>query len=227
MDIILLAGLWLPRTVWADVETELERLGHRPLSVALTGADDGSTTATLDDQVATALAAVDATERPLVVGHSAASGLAWMVADRRPDRIAGVVLVGGFPTSDGARYADFFPVVDGVMPFPGWEPFDGPDTADLDEATRRRLADLTVAVPAGVSMAEVHLGDERRHHVPTLLVCPEYTPAQVKAWIDEGDLPELAAATQLSLVDLDSGHWPMVTRPAELARLLHDATTGA
>jgi hypothetical protein len=33
-------------------------------------------------------------------------------------------------------------------------------------------------------------------------------------------VPELAKVKVLDLVDIDSGHWPMITRPAELARLL-------
>ncbi|MEX2132748.1 MAG: alpha/beta fold hydrolase, partial [Acidimicrobiia bacterium] len=72
MDIILIAGLWLPRSIWADVVAELGRLGHRALPVALPGVDDGSTTATLADQVAAALETVDGADRPMVVGHSAA-----------------------------------------------------------------------------------------------------------------------------------------------------------
>ncbi len=127
MDIILIAGLWLPRSIWADVDAELKQLGHRVLPVALPGVDDASTTATLADQVAATLAAVDAADRPMVVGHSAACTLAWMMADQRPDAIDRVVLVGGFPSDDGEAYADFFPIIDGVMAFPGWGPFEGPD----------------------------------------------------------------------------------------------------
>ena len=73
-------------------------------------------------------------------GHSAASTLAWMAADARPDKVARVVMIGGFPSDDGDAYADFFPVMDGVVPFPGWEPFDGPDSADLDEQQRKAIA---------------------------------------------------------------------------------------
>jgi pimeloyl-ACP methyl ester carboxylesterase len=40
-------------------------------------------------------------------------------------------------------------------------------------------------------------------------------------------VPELAKAKHVELVDIDSGHWPMVTRPAELARLLAAAAAGA
>ena len=75
MDIVLIAGLWLPRSIWTDVANELESHGHRPLPVALPGVDDSSTNATLADQLEAALAAVDAASRPMVVGHSAACTL--------------------------------------------------------------------------------------------------------------------------------------------------------
>jgi pimeloyl-ACP methyl ester carboxylesterase len=224
MDILLIGGLWLDTSAWDDVVPELEALGHRPVSVALPGQGDGSTSATLDDQVAAVLAAVDAASgRPLVVGHSAACTLAWLAADARPERVAGVVLVGGFPWDDGKLYADLFEITDGVMPFPGWEPFEGPDSADLSEATRTALAANAVPVPEGVARGVVHLTDERRFEVPVTVVCPEFTPAQARQWIDAGDVPELARAKHLDLVDLDSGHWPMFTRPKELATLLAEA----
>jgi pimeloyl-ACP methyl ester carboxylesterase len=220
MDIVLIAGLWLPETVWTEVGVELERLGHRPLPVSLPGVDDGSKTASLEDQLEAALEVVDAADRPVVVGHSAACALAWMVADRRPEAVERVVLIGGFPPADGETYADFFPIVDGVMGFPGWEPFEGPDAADLGESERERIAATAVPVPEGVAGGTVHLGDLRRYAVPVLLVCPEYGPDDVRAWIEAGDVPELAAAERVEFADIDSGHWPMVTRPAELAGIL-------
>ena len=221
MDIILIAGLWLDAAVWEQTAAELTTLGHHPVPVTLPGQGDGATGVTLDDQVAAVLAAVDAADgRPLVVGHSAASGLAWLAADARPDRVAAAVLVGGFPNADGEPYSPSFEIVDGGMPFPGWEPFEGPDSADLDAATRDRLAAATIPVPEAVAKARVSLRDDRRYDVPVVLVCPEYTPDQVKEWAAGGDLPELERIRNLEYVDIDSGHWPMVTRPAELARVL-------
>lgn len=223
MDILLVGGLWLTASVWDDVVPALTARGHRAVPVPLPGQDDGATSATLEDQVAAVVAAVDAAPRPWVVGHSAAATLAWLAADARPDRVAGVVLIGGFPSADGEAYADFFPVADGVMPFPGWESFEGPDSADLDEAARQALAQAAVPVPEGVARGVVHLTDDRRYDVPVVLVCPEFTPDDAKAWIGAGDVPELARATALSYVDIDSGHWPMLSAPDELARVLADA----
>lgn len=225
MDVLLISGLWLPGSIWTDTVDELAALGHRAVPVPLPGADDQSPTATLEDQVGAVLAAVDQGVRPLVVGHSAACTLAWIAADRRTDAIAGVALVGGFPASDGEPYADFFPLSDGVMPFPGWDPFEGPDARDLDEASRTHIAALTVPVPGAVANGVVRLEDERRYDVPVALVCPEYDVDQAKEWIDNGDVPELVQATRLTYLDIDSGHWPMFSRPGDLARVLHAATT--
>ena len=152
MDILLIAGLWLDGSVWDDVASELVRLGHRPVPLTLPGQGDGSTAATLDDQVAAVLAAVDSTPgSPMVVGHSAACTLAWLSADARPEKVAKVVLIGGFPTADGEPYADFFELSDGVMAFPGWGRFDGPDSVDLDEEARRRFAAAAIPVPGAVA----------------------------------------------------------------------------
>lgn len=221
MDILLIAGLWLDGSVWDDVVPALRALGHRPVPLTLPGQGDGSGSGTLDDQVAAVLAAVDsASGRPMVVGHSAACTLAWLAADARPEQVASVALIGGFPAADGAAYADFFELTDGVMPFPGWEPFEGPDSADLDEKTRERIAATAIGVPEGVARGVVRLTDERRFDVPVVLICPEFTPTQAREWIDAGDAPELAKVKHLDLVDIDSGHWPMISRPTELARLL-------
>jgi pimeloyl-ACP methyl ester carboxylesterase len=228
MDILLIAGLWLDGSAWADVVPELEALGHRPVPVTLPGQGDGSASATLDDQVAVMLAAVDsASEKPMVVGHSAACTLAWLAADARPDKVAKVALIGGFPSADGELYADFFESKDGVVPFPGWGRFEGPDSADLDEEARRAIASAAIPVPEGVTKAVVRLANERRFDVPVVLVCPEFTPAQAQEWIDSGDVPELAKAKHLDLVDIDSGHWPMISKPIELAGLLAAAAAEA
>ncbi|MBN6040132.1 alpha/beta fold hydrolase [Amycolatopsis sp. 195334CR] len=214
MEILLIPGLWLDGSAWDDVLPELTARGHHPVPLTLPGD-------TLDDHLDAVLAAL--TGPALVVGHSAASTLAWLAADARPDLVAGAVFVGGFPAHDGRAYADFFPVADGVVPFPGWEPFDGPDSADLDQAARDRFTAAAIPVPAGVTGGVVRLRDERRFDVPVTVVCPEFSPDEAREWIAAGDVPELAKAKNVRFADLDSGHWPMFTRPAELAALLAEA----
>ena len=226
MDIVLIAGMWLDGSAWDGVVPELERLAHRPVPLTLPGQGDGNAGATYDDQVAAVLSAVDAADgQVVVVGHSAACALAWVAADARPEKVAGVALIGGVPSPDGETYFGAFEPVDGVVPFPGWGPFEGPDSDDMSEEIKAAVAASAIAVPAAVTGGVVRLTNERRYDLPVTLVCPEFTPAQTKEWIEGGDVPELAKATRLEYVDIDSGHWPMFTKPTELARILADCAT--
>ncbi|HTU77027.1 MAG TPA: alpha/beta hydrolase [Trebonia sp.] len=224
MDILLIAGLWLDGSVWGEVAAQLEARGHHAVPVTLPGQGDGNPSATLADQSAAVIAAVDAAAgRPMVVGHSAACTLAWIAADARAAKVSKVALIGGFPAADGQVFFDGYPARDGAVPFPGWAEFEGPDSADLDDKTRQAIAAAAIPVPAGVTSAVVTLADQRRHDVPVVLICPEFSPAQARQWIDQGEVPELARSANVSFLDIDSGHWPMFSAPAELARLLAQA----
>lgn len=229
MDIILIAGLWLDGSAWDAVAPELARLGHRPVPLTLPGQGDGRADATLSDQLDAVVAAVDAAAGPcVVVGHSAAATLAWLAADRRPEKVAKVVLIGGFPAAEGEAYAAFFEPADGVVPFPGWAPFEGPDSADLTPERRQAIADAAIPVPAGVALAKIAYTHEDRHAAtPVVLLCPEFSPEEALGWIEEGDIAELEDVEDLELVDLDSGHWPMFSRPVDLAELIAQAATPA
>ena len=81
---------------------------------------------------------------------------------------------------------------------------------------------MAVALPEAVTKGVVHLRDERRYDVPVTMVCPEYTPAQAREWVEGGEVPELAKVKDLDYVDIDSGHWPMFSEPVELARILDE-----
>lgn len=221
MDIVLIPGLWLDGSAWDAVLPGLEAAGHRGIPVTLPGQGDGSADATLDDQLATILAAVDAAQAPvLVVGHSAASTLAWLAADRRPDAVGTVALVGGMPASDGTPYAPWFQIKEGRANFPGWEQFAGPDSDDLDDATKDQVAANAHPVPQAVVEGIVRYTNPDRATHPVVMVCPEYSPEDAKGWVAAGEIPELAVATNLSYADIDSGHWPMFSKPDDLARVL-------
>jgi pimeloyl-ACP methyl ester carboxylesterase len=219
MDILLIAGL--DGSAWDAVAARLWAAGHSPAPVTLPGQAAQPSTAALEDECAAVLATVDAAiGAVMVVGHSAACTLAWMAADARPNKVARVVLIGGFPSTDREAYADFFEIVNGFMPFPGWAPFNGADSADLNPGRKLRIASAAIPVPEAVAKGTVHLSDERRFDVPVILICPEFSPTQAKEWIDGGKVPEPSTARYVEYVDIESGHWPMFSRPAELADLL-------
>ncbi|WAL75092.1 alpha/beta hydrolase [Kitasatospora sp. YST-16] len=224
MDVLLIGGLWLDGSAWDAVLPALAERGHRPVPLTLPGQGDGRSSATLAEQLAAVVAAVDAAAgEPLVVAHSAACTLGWMAVDARPQGVAGLVLVDGFPHADGQPYAEWFPPRDGAVPFPGWEPFEGPSSADLDDELRARIAANAVPVPADVALAPVRLADERRYGVPVTMLCAEASPEDVRGWVAAGAAPEVSRMERIEYVDLDAGHWPMFSRPAELAALIDAA----
>ncbi|MFJ5880712.1 alpha/beta fold hydrolase [Kitasatospora cineracea] len=224
MDVLLIGGLWLDGSAWDAVLPALAERGHRPVPLTLPGQGDGRSSATLAEQLAAVVAAVDAAAgEPLLVAHSAACTLGWMAVDARPQGVAGLVLVDGFPHADGQVYAEWFPPRDGVVAFPGWEPFEGPSSADLDEELRARIAANAVPVPADVVLAPVRLTDERRYGVPVTMLCAEASPEDVRGWVAAGAAPEVSRMERIEYVDLDAGHWPMFSRPAELAALIDTA----
>ncbi|WP_203829618.1 alpha/beta fold hydrolase [Actinoplanes palleronii] len=215
-QLVLVGGLWLDAAAWDEVVADLTGRGRDVVAVRL----PVHAGATLTDQAAAVLAAVDAAPgRSVVVGHSAASTLAWLAADARPDRVATVAMIGGWPRAGGQTYGDFFAIKDGEMPFPGWAEFEA-DAADLDAAARAAFTAAAVAVPEHVATGVITYTDERRYDVPVVLICPEFTPEQAREWLAAGDLPELTPVKHLDTVDIDSGHWPMLTRPAELAGII-------
>jgi len=229
MHIILIPGLWLDGSSWDEVLPHLEAAGHTPHPLTLPGMesrDADRSGVTLEDHVDAVVAAIDAADPAdgpvLVVGHSAASALAFAAVDARPDRVARGVYVGGFPGADGEALVGWATPVDGEIPFPGWSEFDDADVQDLDEQTRKRFVERAIPSPGRLATDELHLTDERRYEVPATAICPEYTPEQLRAWIADGEPPvqEFARIREVDYVDLPTGHWPQLTNPRALAEAI-------
>ena len=216
MDIILVPGLWLNASTWDAVTPVLTAAGHRAVPLTLPGI-------TLDDHVRAVVDAIDEAEPPvLLVGHSAGCGIAHAALDARVDKVAAIVHVGGFPAADGEPLLDGLEAEDGEVAMPDWAAIgEEANIADMDEVAVQRLYDDAIPVPERVISDPVRLGDPRRHDVPATMVCPEYTVADLRGWVDDGDGPaELVALTRVEYVDLGGGHWPQLTQPERLADLI-------
>lgn len=228
MKIILIPGLWLDETSWHSVAPALRDAGHRVQALTLPGVGgSGADTAAIgiDDWVDAAVAAVDADDDTVVVvGHSGGGNVAWAVADRRPDRVARVVLVDTVPPFPGGSISEF-EVVDGVVPFPGWDFFDEPDVADLEAEVREREAARAKSVPARVPTDGVTLSDPRRFSVPVTVLSGSMDDAEFRGAISEwgpyGE--EFQAIADTEVVRLGTGHWPQFSQPERLAAAILDA----
>lgn len=231
MDIILIPGMWLDGSAWERVTPVLELAGHRTHPLTLPGmvaGDIDRSSITLQDHVDAVVASVDsavaaASGAPVVlVGHSAGCGVAHAAVDARPDKVGHVVHVAGFPIGDGVANPGGYPAVDGEVPFPDWSGFEEEDLADLDDAAREDLRSRAVPVPVRVHTDLQRLSDDRRYGVPITVVCTEFTSAMLRGWVDQAFEPvqELSLMEHVEYVDLPTGHWPMFTKPAELADII-------
>ena len=139
------------------------------------------------------------TGRPFVVGHSAACTLAWVAADARPDE-------GRRRRADRRvarrRRRDLRRLLRARRrrgAVPGVGAVRGPR---LRRHVRRAQGRASRPAPSPCRSASPRAPSTgpttRRHDVPLTLICPEFSPAQAQEWIDGGDVPELAEATQRS-----------------------------
>ncbi|WP_435745262.1 alpha/beta fold hydrolase [Microbacterium sp. PMB16] len=228
MNLILIPGLWLDASSWNDVVPALERAGHRvhPLTMPGVGAPAAeSAEIGIADWVSAAAVAIDALDGPVVViGHSGGGNVAWGVADARPDRVSRVIFVDTVPPPAGEGISEF-ELVDGVVPFPGWDFFPDEDVSDLDESTRARTVPLTHSVPARVPTDEIALTDEARYRVPVTLLMGGLDQTTFDGMIDQWGpyADEFRAIEQTEVVKIGSGHWPQFSVPERLGELINAA----
>lgn len=234
MDIILIPGLWLDGSSWDAVVGPLEQAGHRPHALTLPGMespDADRSAVRLSDHIDAVVSAIDATDAPvLLVGHSAGSGIGHAAVDARPDRVARAVYVGGFPLPDGSKLLDGLPAADGEVSMPDWaEVGEEANIVDFDEQSLARFYARAIPAPEHVVTEPLQLADRRRYDVPVTAVCPEYTADDLRSWIEEGEaaVSELSLIRHVEYVDLPGGHWPQLTQPGALARVLLDAADKA
>ena len=227
MDIILIPGLWLEASSWDDVVPALQAAGHRTSPMTLPGVGepaDRSADVGMSDWVAAVVDEIDAADGPVVlVGHSGGGNVVWGAADARADRVARVVFVDTVPPPPDSGISEF-DLVDGVIPFPGWDFFPDQEVSDLDEQTRARTLPLTRSVPARVPSDAVRLTGER-HRVPVTILMGSMDQQQMEAELDRWGAyaDEYRAIDDVTVVKIGSGHWPQFSVPDRLAELINES----
>lgn len=221
MDIVLIPGFWLDGDSWNEVAAPLRAAGHSIHALTLPGLesrDADRSGITFQDHVDAVTAAIDAITAPVVlVGHSGGGAIAWAAVDARPDRVARVIYVDSGPLAEGGCVNDELPVVDGEVPLPDWSVFEPDDLVDLTDELREHFRAIAIAEPVRVTSDPIRLIDPRRYDVPATVICCEFRTEQLRVWLEHGEMSELRLTKDAELVDLPTGHWPQLTKPAELA----------
>ena len=228
--IILVPGYWLGAWAWDEVADTLRASGHEVTALTLPGlesADVDRSTVTFDDHVDAMCSAVRAAGRPVVLAvHSGSGTPGYAVTDRIPELIAAMVYVDTGPGKgelDGAVSTDDLP-----LPSPedlaANENLDGLSEAQLEEFRRRAVPE-----PGAVASGAAELTNDARLDVPSTVIATGFPSDQYKEAVKEG-YAFLAGLTELrdvTWVDLPTSHWPMWSRPQELATIIAGIAEGS
>lgn len=224
--IILVPGFWLGAWAWDEVAETLRADGHDVTALTLPGlesADADRSHVTFEDHVAAISDAIRTKDSPVVLAvHSAAGFAGYAASDRVPDRIAAMVYV---DTAPGIGPLD--PEFEGVEKPMVWAEIAEEENLDgLSEEQKDTFRERAVPEPAALLRESAELTNDARRDIPSTFICTGFTAEQYQSYAREhpdwaflAGIPELRNTTW---VDLPTSHWPMWSRPRDLARIIGD-----
>jgi len=208
----------------------LRAYGHDVTALTLPGlesADADRSSIGLADHVDGICEAVTAAGRPVVLGvHSGAGAPGYAVTDRIPEQIATMVYVDSGPAT-GALDPNFDAV---ELPLPAQEDLAKEENLDgLSEEQLETFRRRAVPEPGGALRDAAELTNDARLDVPSTAICTGFTSDQYKDAIKEGYawLGGFAELRSVTWIDLPTSHWPMWSRPQELAAIIGDVAKTA
>ncbi len=229
--ILFIAGHWLGAWAWDEVLEHLNAEGPRAVAMTLPGLDANDperATKTLDDQAAGILGelarlGVSEQHPAIIVAHSGANAPVSLVLDRHPELFGRVVWVDSGPVATGSVFAPDLPEQVEELPLPPFEVLGQQASLEgLSTEVLERFRERAVPQPGPVLRQSVELVDDARRRIPTTLVCCSISGTQVRELAQAGHpmFAEVAELDHLDVVDLPTGHWPMWSRPGDLAELI-------
>jgi pimeloyl-ACP methyl ester carboxylesterase len=223
--IILVPGFWLGAWAWDEVAGALRADGHDVTALTLPGLESTDTdrsTVSAADHVDAICEAVKAAGRPVVLAvHSGTGFSGYAASDRVPERIAAMVYV-DTGAGVGAMDAEF----EGAeKPLPSPEELAANENLDgLSEAQLETFRHRAVPEPGGVLREGIQLINEARLDIPSTVVCTAYTADEYRDAVEKGYdfVLGLRDLRNITWVELPTSHWPMWSRPTELATIIGD-----
>lgn len=229
MDIALVHGSYHGAWSWDFLRPELERLGHRVARVDLPISDPTQGASEYADAVSAAIdAALGQASVPVVVGHSMAGLIIPIVASRRA--VARLVFLAAFLPVPGRSANDqrAHERIDGLLPpkVAQWTDL-GDDVWMVGPRTATELFyhDAPAAVARWATQRLRPQAYRVLQEVTPLQAWPDVASSSIVCRDDRALNPawvRAAARERLGVdpIELEGGHSPFLTRPADLARII-------
>lgn len=236
--IILIAGHWLGAWAWDEVLEHLTTDRSRAIAMTLPGLDGDDparATKTLDDQAAAILEVITqlgvSEDQPVtLVAHSGANAPVSLVLDRNPELVHRVVWVDSGPVATGSAFATDIPEELEELPLPSFDVLGKQASLEgLSAEVLERFRARAVPEPGPVLRQSVELTNDARRKVQTTLVCCSISSEQVLELARAGHamFAEVANLEHVDAIDLPTGHWPMWSRPRDLAKAIQSSASQA
>jgi pimeloyl-ACP methyl ester carboxylesterase len=227
--IILVPGFWLGAWAWDEVAATLRAGGHDVTALTLPGlesADTDRSAITLADHIDAIVAAVSAKDAPVVLAvHSATGFSGYAASDLVPERIAAMVYVDTAPGKgalDPAFEGDEKPMV--------WEDVEAEENlAGLSEEQLATFRERAVPVPASLLREAYEFTNDARRDIPSTIIATGFSAEDYRTYAAEHPdwafLAGIGDLHDITWIDLPTSHWPMWSRPQELAAIIADVAT--
>jgi pimeloyl-ACP methyl ester carboxylesterase len=228
--IILVPGFWLGAWAWDEVVSLLRADGYHATALTLPGlesVDADRSNVSLEDHVAAIIDAVEAApSKPVLAVHSGTGFSGYAASDRIPEKIAAMVYVDSAP-GKGAMDAEF---ADAEKPLLTDKELAANENLDgLSEAQLATFRERAVPQPGRVLRDSIELTNDARLDVPSTVICTGFTAEDYRKYAQEGSewLAGLLEIRDVTYVDLPTSHWPMWSRPDDLAKIIGDVADSA
>ena len=241
---VLVGGGWLGGWCWQRVARRLRDEGRDAYPATPTGLGErvhlASPQVNLDTHITDVVNLIEFEDLHDVVllGHSYGGLVVTGVADRIPERISELVYLDTVPLPDGSSLIEKFPpelrkrTEERVQELgEGWKfPIPPPEELanmasleGVDEDRLRLLYSPATPQPFGTYTQPLHLENPAREGLPKVGIVCSFSLDQVWEMIASGNpLFRELDGPQWRFVELPTGHYPMFSRPEDLAELLLD-----
>jgi len=241
---VLVGGAWLGGWAWKEVARNLRAKGHDVYPATLTGLGErvhlGSPETDLETHITDVVNLIEFEDLTDVIlsGHSYSGMVVTGIADRVPDRLAQLVFVDAAPFEDGEKMFDFNSPEGQVQlqhevdtHGDGWK-MAVPTAKELGEgASIRGLGENELALfeakatphPFGTYEQPLCLKNPGAGKYGRVIIACDDFHAMKEFFVER--FAQFKPPVW-RIFELDTGHWPMLSMPNELADIFDELATG-